>query len=194
VSPLCISVPCFSRIKPKDTLRVYVAWDAATTGVHTLAAYLLLSDQDVPYQMHSEKSAATGAGQTAGTLTTGVDISTVEGKCRQVLGFGASFLVYPTAAETFGGHINVESDEDRWVTQTMPFGMAGSGLSTQITPFTLPNFMLPLDLKPWFDQVIYSAFPNPFPLEGTGKFTFKNTPIADQTVAGTGRYFLYYTD
>jgi len=125
-------------------------------------------------------------------LTTGVNISTITGKTSEVLGFGASFLVYPTVDETFGGHIVVSSKEAKWMEQRMPFGMAGSGLSTQVTPFTLPNMMLPLELKPYLDQVIYTPFPDPFPMKGKGTFTFKNTPIIDQSVAGAGRYFLYW--
>lgn len=196
IAPLGITLPCMHSIEPNDTLAAYMALDAATTGAHVAALELLLSSIAPPLNMHVEKSAATAFGQTAGTLTTAVDIKTVARKTAAIIGAMSTFLVYPTAAETFAGHMKIESDEEGWLTQRLPTPTLGSGLSTQITPYTLPVVSLPIDLKPWINQAMYVPWLEEYPVAGNGKatFSFQNTPIQNQTVAGAGRYFLAWRE
>lgn len=194
ISPGHLTVPCYHSVTPNDVVRAYMALDAASTGVHQACCEVLFSDKSPPMELKSEKSAVTAFGQTPGTLVAEVAINTIANRTRDLLGFGNSFMVYPTAAESFGGHIIVTSTAAGWLKQRMPVTTLGSGLSTQITPFAMPVFMLPKELLAVIDGAYKLEFPDPFPVNTKQAFNFQNTPNFAQSVAGGGRYFLYWNE
>lgn len=195
---LPITYPVHHDVTPSDILRAYAAFDAATTGIHTLQAYLLFSSDKAPYNLKSQKSAFVAASTTANTLSgTVTTLSTIVDRSKELLGFWTYFMAAAgiTAAQTAGGYIHVNSDLAGWLEQRIPTNVLPSGLSTQITPLSKPVVCLPPSVLAEFDGVSKLPFPKPFPL-GDKKidFKFENRMDGTNTDAPSGRYGLVWTE
>jgi hypothetical protein len=195
ISPLEITFPCYHDVDPTDIVRVYFAEDADLAGLHTHQAYLTFSSEKAPINMKCEKSAVIAGSATANTRDGAATINTIADRTKAILGFWNSLMTYPTAAQTFGGYIRVKSSVLGWLEQIMPTSQLGSGLSTQITPLSMPSVMLPKDLLAECDAVYKRLFPREFPMKNTRTgFDFENWMDGTNTVAPSGRYGLIYRE
>jgi hypothetical protein len=192
-----VTVPCFHDITKNDTLRVYMALDAATTGAHTYQAYVLLSSRAAPFQMKADKSdvvsASTSANTKSGTVTT---INTITDRTSEILGVWNYFVSAGgiTAGQTVGGYIIVESDLAGWLTQRIPTNIMPSGLSTVIQELTQPVISVPPLLRPYIDGLHYVPWIEPFRTTGKQGFKFENIMDGTNTNAPKGRYGLIWKE
>jgi len=182
-----------AEVKPTDTIHVYFALDAATTGVHTIQAYIKFSSHSPAFHMHSQKSAVIAASATANTEAGSATLSTRKDMSSEVIGFwnyvtGAGGL---TAAQTVGGYITVNCTADRWQAQEIPTNILPSGLGTEVDIFTAPMWIVPKNL---FASGVHNIeWEDPFPVSNQKvDFVITNRMDGTNTGAPGGRYGLIW--
>lgn len=190
-------VPTEIKITPNDILRAYSAFDAATTGVHTMTAYVCFSSREARFNTHIQKSNLQTLSQSAVTRPTVQTISTISGKTSQILGAWGYAIADITAAESQSAYALIESNAQGWLTQRIPLNYLGSGLSTQITPITKPAFAVNKEL--FNEQHMISggqveAFPDAFPCKTAENFNFYGMMDGANTVAPVGRFGLIWKE
>lgn len=191
-----ITYPAIHAVTPNDILRVSAALDAATTGVHTLQAYMLLSSKSAPFNLKAQKSAVVAASTTANTVAGAATLSTIANRTNGVLGFW-NYIVAAggiTVDETVGGYITVKSSADGWQEQRIPTPQLASGLSTQITPITAPMICSVKELLDRFDFVSKTPFPEIFPLTKKEDFNITNLMDGTNTAAPSMRYGMFWKE
>lgn len=188
-----VTVPCPHNLPPNDTVRAYAAFDEATTGVHTLQAYIALSSHPAPIQLHAQKSAVIAASATANTKAGAATLSTLADKTSELLGIWNYIYAYPTVDQTCGGYITVESAVKDWQKLEIPTNMIPSGLSTQVTPLTKPIMAVAPDLVSMLSG--FTVLPlDPHPVKGKQDFNFANFMDGTNTVAPAGRYGIIWKE
>ncbi len=191
-----VTVPCFHSVVKHDTIRAYAAFDAGTTGVHTLQAYLLFSSKSVPFEMKAQKSAVIAASATANTEAGAATLSTIAGKTSGLLGFWAYITAAGgiTVAQTPGGYVKIASDMKDWVTQRVSTNMLTSGLSTAVLGNTRPMVCAIEEVLKRCDGVGKLPFPDIFPVDTKQDFDFTNYMDGTNTAAPGGRYGLLWKE
>jgi len=144
--------------------------------------------------MKAQKSAVIAASTSANTAAGSATIATIAGRTRSVIGCWNSLFAYPTAAQSFGGYINIASNAAGWLTQKIPTSILASGLSTQIDPFCQPVVSLPEDFRKYIDGAYYIPWFEHFPVGTKQDFVFTNYMDGTNTVAGAGRYGLIWLE
>jgi len=190
-------VPTEIKITPNDILRAYSAFDVATTGVHTMTAYVCFSSREARFNEHIQKSSLQTMSSSAVTRPTVQTISTISGKTSQILGMWGYALANITAAESQSSYALVESNAAGWLTQRIPLNYLGSGLSTQITPITRPAFAVHKELfneQPHISGGQVEAFPDAFPCKTAENFNFYGMMDGGNTVAPYGRFGLIWKE
>jgi hypothetical protein len=192
---LPLTLPCEHNVTPNDTLRAYAALDSASTGVHTLQAYILFSSQGARFNMKAQKSALVAGSATANTSAGAATIETIAGKTRDLLGCWYYVnITGVTAAQTVGGYVKVASNAAGWMEQRLPTNMLGSGLGTDIPIITRPMFAVISQLREYMDGVSYIPFETPFPVGGRQSFNFTNYMDGTNTNAPQLRYGLIWRE
>jgi hypothetical protein len=194
-----IVYPTEIPVTVSDYIRAYCAYDKATTGVHTMTAYALLTDQAAKFTMHAQKSALQTLSTTEVTMPTVQTINTIANKTSGILGMWGYH--YPdggiTAAQTATGYMLVRSNAQNWIDQRIPLNLYGSGLSTQITAPSKPVFAS----TPFWDTNTYEfsgitklAFPSEFPIPKNAQIGFDFYGLMDgvNTSAPKARYGLMW--
>lgn len=194
IGPLGVTFPAFSKLTKNDTLRIGAALDTTSTGVHTFQAYLLLSSQDVPFQLHADKTSLITSSTTANVASTAATINTIAGKTNGVLGMWGTLGAMPTAAQTVSGYALVTSRAAGWVDQRLPLPAQGSGLSTQITPLVLPTLCTTKELADLSSGYQTLPWPQVFPLTAAETFTVKTYMDGTNTQAPVGRVGLIWKE
>jgi len=136
-----IVMPLEAGVSPNDTLRLACAYDAATTGVHTMHGYVLFSSAEPRFHIHADKSAVQTQSTTSVTpAATAVTIDTIVGKTSAIIGVWGYFVAGGgiTAAQSVTGYVKIKSGATGWMEQELPLNIQPSGLGTQIQPNTKP--------------------------------------------------------
>jgi hypothetical protein len=194
-----IVMPVEIPVTPNDILRAYTALDAATTGSHTMVVYVCFSSRAARFKMHSQKSAVQTLSTASVTRTTVQTISTIAGRTSGIIGVWGYIVAGGniTAAESCTGYVLIESNAAGWLTQRLPLNLQGSGLSTQITPFTRPVISINKDI--YAEMLDISGltvlpFPDIFPVATAENFNFYGMADGGNTAAPTGRYGLIFKE
>jgi len=194
-----IVVPLEASVTPNDTLRLACAYDAATTGVHTMHGYVLFSTLPAKFQMHAQKSAVQTQSTTSVTAAaTPADIETIAGKVSGILGAWGYVVAGGgiTAAQSVTGYVKIKCGALGWLEQEMPLNIQPSGLGTQITPNTKPVLMIHKSLIEDFpiSGATILPFPEIFNLETRQTFTFVGYMDGTNTAAPTARFGLIWKE
>lgn len=189
-----ISYPCDHDVGANDTIRAYAALDEASTGVHTIQAYLMFSSHKATFQMKSQKSAVIAASATANTEAGTATLSTIADRTAAILGFWNEFHTYPTAAQTMGGYMKIASSAKDWQDQLIPTNMLASGLGADLEPASKPMFAVPTSLASRMSGVNFVEWPEEFPLKTKQDFVCTNYMDGTNTVAPAGRYGLIWRE
>lgn len=189
-----ITCPAIHDVTPNDIVHAYTALDAATTGVHTIQAYILFSSHKAPFNVQAQKSAVIAGSQTANTEAGSATLETIANKVSAILGIWNYMYAYPTAAQTCGGYVKVASAAEGWQEQLIPTNMIPSGLSTQVTPITRPLFCATEEILKELSGYEKLPFPDPFPIKTREGFVFTNYMDGTNTVAPAGRYGLIWKE
>jgi hypothetical protein len=191
-----IPVSCAVDGSKSDTVRAYAGLDETTSGVHTIQAYLHFSSESPPYRMHAEKTVATAGSATANTKGTVATLTTLADRCSEVIGFWNYIYSYPTAAQTCGGYISIESSATDWQKQEIPTNTCPSGLGTAVHPITKPVFAVPEYLAKWLSGYSVVPFKQAFRIPNKAATAFKVASYMDgtNTVAPQGRTGIIYKE
>lgn len=201
IGPLNITLPAFSHLEKNDTLRAAFAFDDAQTGAHTAQLYLLLSSEDVPYQLHADKTTVITSNTTANAQSAAnYTITTVAGRTNGILGAWGTLIAMPTAAQTVSGYAKIASRAAGWVDQQIPLPVQGSGLSTQITPIIWPTWCTIPELAHHSkygqvaSQVTHLPWPSEFPTKAAETYNIRTWMDGTNTVAPIGRVGLIWKE
>lgn len=192
---LPISYPMMVPVEKNDILRAFAVLDAATTGVHTIQAYLCFSSKAAKIKMHADISSLVTLSTTANTESTKATITTIA-QAKALI--GAYNYTLPaggiTVDETLSGYTRIYSNADGWQMQRIPLNTVPSGLSTQITPITKPvmGIIEPYDRK--MSGLTKIEWEEAFKLAGRQEFEVSLTPDGTNTAAPTGRAGIIYIE
>jgi len=192
-----IVFPLELAVTPNDIVRAYSAYDAATTGVHTMVAYLLFSSNPARFHLHAQKSAVQTQSTSSVTKAAAVaTIATIAGKVSGLLGIWGYLVAGGgiTAAQSVTGYVKILSDAAGWLEQNIPLNIQPSGLGTQISPNTKPVVAVHRDLLAEFDLqgVTKLPWPDIFPVSVPENFNFYGVMDGGNTAAPTGRFGLIW--
>lgn len=196
-----IIMPIEAPVTPNDVVRAACAYDAATTGAHTMTAYVLFSSQSPRFHLHSQTAAIQTESTTSVTAaTTPTNISTIAGKTNAILGAWGYVVAAGgiTAAQSCTGYVHIKSSSLGWQEQEMPLNIQPSGLSTQITPATKPVMMLHKSI--YQDVLPQGVTLEPFleefglPSQAVTVFSFVGYMDGTNTAAPTMRFGLVWKE
>lgn len=196
-----ITVPVMQNVEPNDIVRMYAAFDAATTGVHLFGGYLLFSSDAAPMRLHCQKMAATAIGD-ALAESASVDINTLAGKTGDLLGIlgyvnAAGTMV---AAESVDAYMRVKSAAAGWQEQRLGLNHENAGLGADTYVVTAPIAYLYADQKDlldWFggfEKAMLGAKSFHIGQKETFSFTAQNTRDPDNNIDAVFRGFLLWKE
>lgn len=196
-----VSFPIMQNVSPNDTVRMAAAFDAATTGVHTIGGYFLFSDQPVGLRLHCQKMAYTAVGD-ALAQSAMVDIQTITDKTSQLLGILGYGVVGGTAvaAESGDSYMRVNSVLAGWQEQRLALNHENAGLGADSYIITQPVAYIYRDQKElmdWFDGYHKRWLGmRSIAVKGKETFTFsaQNTRDPDDTMDRGFRGFLLWKE